>query len=100
MGKEERGKQWTFWVWITIILVVILGYFKVPNTITQKIIGFIVLGPLIGIITSYIVALYVGKLTGNSLKKGYFYIENFFGYDFSISVFAVVTFILEILIFS
>ncbi len=99
MGIEERRKWWKLWVWVVIIFAALLGYFNAPNTLTQKIIGLIVLGPLIGIVTSYVVASHVEELTGDLLKEEYFYIRDIDGYEFSISVFALVTLILEILIF-
>jgi len=77
-----------------------MGYFNVPNPLTQKILGAIILGPLIGIATSYVVASYVEALTGDLLKEQYFYIEDFRGIEFSVSVFAVVTFLIELFIFS
>lgn len=99
-GIQARRKQLNFWISIIIIFAAIMGYFNVPEVLTQKILGVIILGPLIGIITSYVVALYVEALTGNLLKEEYLCIKDFFGYDFSITVFTIVTAILEIVIFS
>lgn len=98
MNKEENRKKLLFLISLLIIVVIIASEIGLSDKIIQKIIQ-IFFSLILGIITSAVTAMYVEGLKGGILKE-YLCIINIGDYKFSISAFVLVTFIVELLIFS
>lgn len=79
------------------------GYYNFSENFIDLSQTWIVFSLMIGSITSFFAAKYaniIDELTSGLLIGEYLYIENFFVYDFSISIFKLVALIIEFLLFS
>ena len=98
--KMRNRKTFLVSVLIIILIAIVTGYFRIPK-IGDFLIGKIVLGPILGIITGTIAGYFaelLDKLTGGILREEWvFEIREI---KISIPILVIVTLVIEIILFS
>jgi hypothetical protein len=96
MSKKEEAKLRTI-LYVIVLVAVVCALLNVPPELTNSIIEWLV-GMFVGSLFSFVAGALVEAFSGDLLKKIALNIE-IFGFEFSITAFAVVTFIVKIWLF-